>query len=270
MPCATELTPTTTSNTLEDSMVLTAEKPVSQQDDRMIADAWTDNADRLATWCLGHLVNRKDAYGSYYRGSDGKIRSCKSDGTVDTNLLVRHFRSREIIGLYSTSLEDMCRWLMIDIDRHDPDPESVAEAADRFAHEIYEDLRSLGFGPLLIDSNGKGGRHIAVIFEEPVPASKVRSFGRFLVRNWETAGFSTEPEVFPKQDSIRKSDGTVGYGNFVRLLGKHPKRDHYSRIWNGEVWLSGDAAIELVLSKSGDSPELLPAESESFPHGQRA
>ena len=65
--------------------------------------------------------------------------------------------------------------------------------------------------------------------------------------------FSQPPEVFPKQVSIVRKDGSIGYGNFVRLFGRHYKRPHYSKVWDGEAWLGGEAAIEFILNLSGDT-----------------
>ena len=53
----------------------------------------------------------------------------------------------------------------------------------------------------------------------------------------------TKPEVFPKQVEV----GPDGFGNWVRLPGRHPKHpDHWSRIFDGEDFVEGDAAINLI------------------------
>ncbi len=209
------------------------------------------------------MVNRDDAFGKYYFDAEGKARSCKMDGPVDDALLHKHFAANRIIGLYSTSKKDACRWLTIDIDRHEGDPEECVERNVVFARHLFEDLRVMKFDPLLSDSNGKGGYHLTVLFDEPAQANRVHSFGSWLVRDWRAFGLSQQPEVFPKQPTIKKRDGSVGYGNFVRLFGKHYKRDHYSKVWDGNEWLDGQAAIELILDKSGDSFRLAPPEALS-------
>src|SRR4051812_13576379 len=84
--------------------------------------AWRRRAVELARWVLENLVVRGDAHGVYYLDEEGRPRSCKRDGLVDEPLIVLHFRSDgdgRQIGLYTTSLEDLCRWLLIDIDLHD-------------------------------------------------------------------------------------------------------------------------------------------------------
>ena len=164
-------------------------------------------------------------------------------------------QARFTIGLYTTSKDDRCRWLVIDFDRHDGDPEGLAERNRTLALAAYETLRNLGFHPLLIDSNGRGGLHLIVLFAAPVPAREARRFGRWLVRDWAGSDLPREPEVFPKQDSI----GTR-YGNFVRLFGRHYKRPFYSKVWDGANVASGEAAIEIILGTQGDPSDLVPSE----------
>ncbi len=225
------------------------------------AIAWADDAGRLADWTSTRMVNRDDAYGSYYMTDGGEARSCVKKGPVDAALLRRHFASHGIIGLFTTSKEDTCRWLTIDLDRHDGDPDDFVERNDRLALHVVEILQGLGFRPLLLDSNGRGGRHLTVVLDAPVPARVARAFGLWLVRDWGRFGLPGCPEVFPKQDSIRRPDGDVGYGNFVRLFGRHYKRPHFTRVWGGESWLEGDEAIGSILAVSGDAASLIPEEA---------
>ena len=179
--------------------------------------AWKYNAKRLATWAMTRMVNRDDAHGSYFvEGNKPQARTAR--GRVDHALLVNHFAAARIIGLHTTSTDDTCRWLTIDVDRHDADAEDLVPRNDDFARHLYDDLRGRGFRPLLLDSNGKGGRHLTILFDGPVPAREVRAFGLWLVRGWAEHGLPRQPEVFPKQDSILKAGGEIGYGNFDGLL----------------------------------------------------
>jgi hypothetical protein len=45
---------------------------------------------------------------------------------------------------------------------------------------------------------------------------------------------------FPKQPEIEAG----GFGNWIRLPGRHPKHECYSRVWSGSRWLSGRVPIE--------------------------
>ena len=47
--------------------------------------------------------------------------------------------------------------MVIDLDRHDGDPDEIATRNSEFAQHVYNSLVGLGIHPLLIDSNGRGG-----------------------------------------------------------------------------------------------------------------
>ena len=63
-----------------------------------------------------------------------------------------------------------------------------------------------------------------------------------------------DTEVFPKQDEVTIS---TPYGNWVRLPGKHHKRDHFTRVWDGGKWLDGLAVHKALLAVAGDDPAKL-------------
>ena len=45
-------------------------------------------------------------------------------------------------------------------------------------------------------------------------------------------------------------------------MGRHHTREYWSRVWDGEAWLEGDAAIDYLLSFQGDSSKLIPEDVE--------
>ena len=102
-----------------------------------------------------------------------------------------------------------------------------------------------------------------MLFQTPVPAKDARAFGQWLVTDYQDIGLTKQPEVFPKQDSI---DGR--YGNLVRLFGRHYKRAFYSRVWDGQEFHSGETAINIILSKTGDPFDLVPEEALEPAHGK--
>ena len=224
--------------------------------------AWNRYADQLSQWAMERMVVRSDAYLGYYRKANGDRDAAKRDGLVTPAVLRSHFTALDVgnlIGLYTTNLENECRWLAIDLDRHKEHSDEVAKRNTEFVKQIFDALTGLGFHPLLIDTNGRGGFHIFMFFDQPLPAKLVRSFGRWLVKDWEASQLASEPEVFPKQDSIKGE-----YGNGVRLPGLHHTFRHYSRVWDGKVWASGEKAIELILAAMGDSINLIPDEAKDY------
>ena len=237
-----------------------------------IADEWYRNAIELASWTDTHLVNRRDAFGRYK--SPGKRSGPRDTAFTDHSpvtheVLQDHYRGEDrgdLIGLHSTALDEASgeaelapcrsRWAAIDIDRHreDEDPEANLRAALAWRDHAVR----LGFHPLLIDSNGRGGYHLLVVFDAPVPTGEVFRFAEWLRRDWDVMGLAEKPETFPKQARLGKGKG---FGNWLRLPGRHHTRDHWSRVWNGVSWIEGNAAIGFILSISGDPASLIPGEA---------
>jgi putative DNA primase/helicase len=230
-----------------------------------VVAAWANRSPELTEWADQWLVNRRDAFGHYKpvgerRGPKDTAYTDKTGLTVAT--LQRHFEGRsagDLVGLHSTYRDEAgkcwSRWLGVDIDLHDKgDPKENW----RFALVLFVMARSLGFTPLLLDSNGRGGYHLLIIFAAPVPTERVFAFGRWLIRDWKAHGLAEEPETFPKQPCVTPDHP---YGNWLRLSGRHHTHDHYTRVWNGSEWLEGDAAIDVILATVGSSEDLIPAEA---------
>lgn len=215
------------------------------------AGAWRAQAPLLASWARRCLVNRDDAYGAYLpknQREDGRSAVTAKREPTDS-LLERHFCGGEVghlMGLHSTSIHNMSRWIAIDLDNHDED-DSIAAANLSAALCWYERLAELGYRPLLMDSDGQGGLHLWVIFDQPVATSAVFHFGRQLTSDWESLGLATEPETFPKQERIQAN----GFGNWLRLPGRHHTRQFFSQVWQDGEWKAGEPAIEVLLEAEG-------------------
>ena len=254
--------------------------PVDRQSTHEFShNAWTQHAPALAAWTDKTLVNRRDAYGSYIARearTDPDRTAITAKSPVTLAVLQRHFAGRstgDLIGLHSTARDEAngegeiascwSRWLGIDIDRHDDDtnPDVTREAAKR----LLDIANQIGFSALLFDSNGRGGYHLLVIFEAPVPTEKVHALGKWMVREWKTIGLSSEPEIFPKQASIPAG----GFGNWLRLPGLHHSRDHHTKVWGGSSWLEGSEAIKAIIRTKGSPADLIPVESLTPPKPER-
>ena len=198
---------------------------------------WEQNASRLAEWAEG-LLNRSDAW---HERDAGKV-----SGRLNQAILEQHFSGQRTLGIYSTSPDDeTCGWAVIDIDAHgDEHDQELAELNWKFAHETFERLTAGGFACRLLDSNGAGGFHLWIKFPERLPAAIAYRFGK-----WLTAG--TDHESFPKQPKLSGKR----FGNPVRLPGRHHTRDHWTRVWDGQNWLSGQQAIDAILSLTGSGSD---------------
>jgi hypothetical protein len=217
--------------------------------------AWAQHAPALAAWVDQHLVNRRDAFGHYKAVEDRQ--SERDDAYADKSeltreILERHFQGQstgDIIGLYTTACDEAGEcwslWLAVDIDRHEEDTDPAANWTA--AQAWFNLVRSLGLKALLLDSNGNGGYHLVILFDAPVPTERVFALGRWLIRDWRDFGLGETPELFPKQARIKPG----GFGNWIRLPGRHHTRDHHTRAWDGSGWLEGEAAIRLILETAG-------------------
>jgi len=236
-----------------------------------VATAWHTRAKDLMLWVMNGQVNRDDVWGGYWNldkreemGQTTTRPAVKDRGkkSLTGGTLVKHFRAtcpENIVGLHTTSLENTSKWGAVDVDYHgegnDP-PESNLAAALSW----YNSLSTLGYRPLLTDSNGKGGYHLRILFREPAPTPVVFGFLRWLTRDHAGLGIATQPETYPRQPALRPGR----YGNWLRLPGRHHTREHWSRVWDGNRWLEGAEAIDFILPLTGDSPDLIPAEARAW------
>ncbi|MBV8608162.1 MAG: PriCT-2 domain-containing protein, partial [Singulisphaera sp.] len=210
---------------------------------------WRRHADALADWTLARVVVRRDVYGTYYEAG-GQFQQMTAHAPLTRDVLIRHYRGEVTIGAHLISPENLCTGVAADIDAHH-------DAADpernwRCALTTAEHLAGHGLRPLVLDSDGKGGFHPRAFFKKPIPAAVAWWLGAQLRDALEAAGFPPG-EFFPKQDGVTL---TTPYGNWIRLPGKHPKRDHWSRIYDLKTgrWLEGEDAVKYLVAVAGDDP----------------
>ena len=82
-------------------------------------------------------------------------------------------------------------------------------------------------------------------FDCLVECWRVRAIGLFVTRDWTLYGFTSPVEVFPK--SIGETEKHVG--GWLRMVGHHHKRPHWSRILDLSIpaWLDGEFAVDHLL-----------------------
>jgi hypothetical protein len=222
-----------------------------------IAGEWRQRAPELARWAMERMVNRTDVWGRYTGRREGEYKAVTAPfreerGKVQLNLssLEKHFKAkagRGVLGVHSTSRMLTSLWLAIDVDRHDEDDLAVTPEANFAAVNSWRmRLVAAGFDPLLVDSNGIGGLHLFLFFEEPMDTRAVHEFAQTLIGDFPT-WLDSRPELFP---------GGIEHGHFgrwLRLPGRHHTRSHFSRVWNDEPWadqpwLEGHDAIDRILA----------------------
>jgi hypothetical protein len=230
----------------------------NQFDQSLEARCWHHRAEELAAWADLLLVNRRDSHGGYRTGRDGAIRLTTKHEPLTLAILLRHFNAtcaEDIVGLHSGAPgpNSLAKWIAHDIDCHDGDPEDP-EFKQRFAFNLFDRYANLGMCPLLVASNGKGGYHVWVIFNQPVPLAEAYRLVRWASRDWSN-WLSKPAEAFPKQAGLGGPDEST-YGNWLRLFGRFKSRDEWCPIWNPrhERWARGADATDVILSHNGVSP----------------
>lgn len=246
-----------------------------------IAHEWDHYAPELADWAMERLVNRRDVW-SQYTLSKGEIRvymlpipERRKLGTdmVTLDKLKRHFSGKQpqhLIGLHSISDHATAKWFAIDVDLHDEKAINAGELARanfNAALEWATRLQADGFDPWLADSNGVGGYHVWALLDKEYPLADVYDYVNDLRSDYADFGLLKKPEQFPPRREVEKD--SLPYT--LRLPGRHPRRPHYTRLWNfdplGETqWLEGGEAIETMMALV---PAKLPKRARSRPAKMR-
>ena len=90
------------------------------------------------------------------------------------------------------------------------------EAPIDLAIQFQEPLEHLGI-PTYIEKSKRKGYHDWCFFSEPVAAKWARSLMQYAIDILEQDTGYRIKEIFPKQNSIKNSDGSFGFGNYINL-----------------------------------------------------
>jgi len=242
----------------------------------VIAREWAARADELAEWAYAHLLNRTDVWGSYLPFAKrakqtfftAPFPAARGKEFLTKAHLARHFAALDgsILSLHSTSADRTSRWITIDIDRHEKDEEATIEGNVAAAVAWHDKLVSLGFDPLLFDTNGRGGYHLWIIFSDPVPTADLFAWCGAVIDDWDARGLPRRPETYPKRPMLEEG----AHGDCLRLPGRHHTYEHFTKVWSGdpelpEPWLEGNGAIDRILQTRLAAPSQLPPPSPAAP-----
>jgi hypothetical protein len=206
---------------------------------------------------MDRLVNRQDIWGRHLplNQRTGDIVSTSARGLLTKTTVAQHYRGQDpghLIGLHAISGQQTSLWFVIGVNRGGPDAPNSAEdtrfAALRWNHQLME----LGFFALLENHDGDGGYHLWVLLDRPAPAEQVVAFTERLVSDYRW-GLAAKPELYPNQPRADLARA----GNWISLPGRHPTRDHWSKVWGGSDWLSGADAADIFLRLPPSPVELL-------------
>ena len=210
---------------------------------------WEEYSQELSLWAWDRLAIKRDRHGQY--SVDGSARWTKGDfAGLTANKLVEHFGGKSTLGLGVTSVQDECLWVAWDLDNHVSDRATNQNLM--YAIVVMNRLTEAGFRPIVEDSDGKGGVHIWVLFSKVIPSKTAYEFARWAVRD-STEHNIDKIECFPKSSTVQGT--TMRCGNYVRIPGKHHKREHWSIFWGDGEWLNVADSVQLLLHHKGVDPE---------------
>jgi hypothetical protein len=221
--------------------------------------SWSPRADVLAEHAFTRLVNRTDVWGEYlapgrrYLNRHGELvrsltmpkKALRGRVTLTRRHLEEHFRGRVVRGVHTTSVADTSLHLDFDFDNHGDEAGAFALNVALCARLVAA-LAEMGFVAIVEDSGG-GGLHVWTLFDVPAPTRNAFSLGCAVLREARRGApdeiADLPVELFPKQGGVRG-----GYGNWLRLPGRHHSRDHWSRIRGHHRWESGTRGADLWLN----------------------
>jgi len=127
---------------------------------------------------------------------------------VSDEIILKHLKGQETIGIYPMTAEQTCYFLAFDFDE-----ESFKNDVLKFS----ETCSSFNINHLVEISRSGKGAHLWMFFENAVLAKDARKLGRFLLtKTMMTYGlksFKSFDRMFPTQDYIEKE----GIGNLIAL-----------------------------------------------------
>lgn len=190
---------------------------------------------------LETLFSRCDLWAKWFPSDKprGEYRPQREPLTRD--ILEAHLKGNLVCGSYTTDpATQSCRFAVVDVDAHDgEDPEANFE----FSKAVVLTFEQAGARATLEDSNGAGGYHVWIVFDESIPAAALRRWALPLL---ESIPGKLPFEFFPKQDRVESG----GAGNLVRLPGVHPVNGTRSRFWLGEDEWTEDLTDETLFEET--------------------
>lgn len=204
------------------------------------AFAWQNAADRLTEWLVRNMVVHGEVYLSYNPPFTIRRHFC-------------HDFNVHQIWLRPVSPQGMAKWFVIRVNHQGDNPKENARINWRAASGWYGELQRRGFRPLLLDSNGGEDLELLVLLADEVPVSKVTEFVQPLVEDFATRGLAQAPVFMPSHGELQGDYARRGW----RVFGVDESYRYCTRVWDGERWLEREEAIEAILARTGDSPELL-------------
>jgi hypothetical protein len=218
---------------------------------------WGKNALKLAKWGLAIFNDSQEVVAPFASRVDAPSPAVEQVAVVEnkqpTSLLkalTAHFRGHsqaDLLALRPVSGAGTCRWVAVKYSESLREPVGPQEARVT-ARAALRSAKALGLDTLLLDTDGRGGCWVLVILPQPVPVKQARILADWLAGDHQALGVDETACPFP--------GCLTGSNESILLPGRHPDRDYWTRVWDGERWLEGAAAIEKILACQGKAVDL--------------
>lgn len=213
-----------------------------------------------------YLVNRVDRWGAYCRkketSEDGrevaKIFPYTAPGRMSCSKghklwlgpkqLTQHLAGVGLpVGVHAISEKDTCKWVALDIDKHDEGKSIPVEAPYAAMEAVARALRERFDMECVVEDSGRGGWHVWIPLAKPSLATEayrvVCYLGSLGAEAWEKHHPKAAIDRFPKKHTHVNGKGDLS-GGWLRLPGIHHRDKHVSsvvlpdgsRLWAGEMW----------------------------------
>jgi hypothetical protein len=167
---------------------------------------------------------------------------------VTDDVIRNHLEGHIVMGVYPMLQNETCHFLALDFDK----------AAWQEDARAFLNTCNLERIPAALERSRSGnGAHVWIFFDKPVPASKARKLGSFLM----TCTLDRRPEIgldsfdrfFPSQDTLPKGN----FGNLIALpLQKAAREKNHSIFINNDMIPYGDQWAFLALLNRMDETRL--------------
>ena len=163
-----------------------------------------------------NLSSGKKGYSPAYINDHMTGGSGKRFLPLDEQVVERHLRGHQAIGVYALRQDDSCIFLAADFD---------GEGWRENVFAYREAAQKSGVTVATERSRSGNGAHAWIFFAEPVPAARARQLGTILLAKASamrpTMSLSAYDRLFPNQDTMPKG----GFGNLIALpLAGEPRK----------------------------------------------
>jgi hypothetical protein len=209
-----------------------------------IEQQWIELAEQLQDFASSRFINRVDVCGTYVKKETEP--DAPFSGFTGSNLkpcdILSHFHGEihenngfltTCIGAHTIDGTNFCKWIAFDVDRHDD--RVTVEGNWQIVQSLLRSVESMGLKAVVEDSNGDGGFHIWIFLFPSMPSTDAHALA---AKIREDAGVYCE--IYPKQAFLDPGQK----GNWLRLPGKHPNREHWSKFWDGNAWVGPQALLD--------------------------